>query len=428
MSFQTLAYTPASQLASLTQNSLAYVWQGQPTTTKDSTHTGLNEDAAIAVLPHGYDPNGNYTDNGVRNYTYDEQNRMTFEGDAVTALGVAYDPLGRLRATHTSANVWTYFLYAGDQLIGEYGDKSATQPALWRHVHGDGTDEPLVSYAGNDTSQRRWLHADRQGSIIAWSDVSGAIQATYTYSPYGEPSAWSGSRFLYTGQAALPEVQLHFYKARLYDPVQGRFLQTDPIGQESDPNLYAYVHDDPVDRSDPSGLVDSSCTGALICGGETIHGSGGSEAGPGSVPNAAHPESGAFQVAQNTRVDPNGRGPAGERAAGIDQSAKERIPSRTGTAKYRIPDESKAGHIREVKNVNRFRVTGQIKDFVAEAKASLRTFFLDLDEQTHVPESAQKYLNENDVQVRRLPLGRGGPIVIPPEELITPEEIIIPPL
>ena len=25
----------------------------------------------------------------------------------------------------------------------------------------------------------------------------------------------------------------------------GRFLQTDPIGQQDDPNLYAYVKDDP---------------------------------------------------------------------------------------------------------------------------------------------------------------------------------------
>jgi hypothetical protein len=57
----------------------------------------------------------------------------------------------------------------------------------------------------------------------------------------------------------IPEAQLFYYKARVYDAVMGRFLQTDPVGYASDLNPYAYVGNDPVNWDDPSGMVSAQC-------------------------------------------------------------------------------------------------------------------------------------------------------------------------
>jgi RHS repeat-associated protein len=65
----------------------------------------------------------------------------------------------------------------------------------------------------------------------------------------------SGIRFRYTGQQWLQEIDLYYYKARFYSPALGRFLQTDPVGYQSDLNLYAYVENNPINRTDPPGLV-----------------------------------------------------------------------------------------------------------------------------------------------------------------------------
>ena len=128
---------------------------------------------------------------------------------------------------------------------------------LRRYAPGDGVDEPVVWYEGTGTADRRWLHADERGSVVAVSDASGNMLGINTYDEFGKPGAANIGRFQYTGQKWISELGLYDYKARLYAPALGRFLQTDPIGYGSGPNIYAYVRGDPVNLSDPLGLADT---------------------------------------------------------------------------------------------------------------------------------------------------------------------------
>ncbi|MDQ4088304.1 MAG: RHS repeat-associated core domain-containing protein, partial [Pseudomonadota bacterium] len=95
----------------------------------------------------------------------------------------------------------------------------------------------------------------------------GAVAAVNRYDEYGNPQGGAiTGRFGYTGQAWLPELGMYYYRARIYNPELGRFMQPDPIGYGSGMNLYAFVGGDPVNLADPGGMAGTNiCTGTRLC-------------------------------------------------------------------------------------------------------------------------------------------------------------------
>jgi hypothetical protein len=82
---------------------------------------------------------------------------------------------------------------------------------------------------------------------------------------------------------------------------------------------------------------------------------------------------------------------------------KMRIPSLTGTAKYRVPDELIPGAVlRDAKNVAELRVTAQLVDLAKYARQNRLRLVLDVRHNTVIGPSAQQFIDKYGVQINKI--------------------------
>jgi RHS repeat-associated protein len=122
---------------------------------------------------------------------------------------------------------------------------------------------------GQPATATRYFHHDHLGSTAAISDETGQVIERLAYDPWGKRRYVDGTQDVldsivgwntdrgYTMHEHLDEMGIIHMNGRVYDPLIGRFMSADPFiqapGNLQSYNRYAYVMNNPLAFTDPSG-------------------------------------------------------------------------------------------------------------------------------------------------------------------------------
>jgi RHS repeat-associated protein len=130
---------------------------------------------------------------------------------------------------------------------------------------------------GNDAAPRqliRYQHTNHLGSTTVELDANAKILSYEEYSPYGSSTyqamaTETPKRYRYTGKERDEESGLCYHGARYLAPWLGRWISPDPAGLVDSTNLYLYVNDNPISKTDSTGRWEE-----LLPGGPGVERSG----------------------------------------------------------------------------------------------------------------------------------------------------------
>jgi RHS repeat-associated protein len=255
--FSTFAYTttPENFIGAITETSDATAVY-PPVSSQTASYNTLNQLTNLSGQALTYDAVGNLTSDGQRTYAWDAENRLvsiTYPGQPGKQTAFTYDGLSRRRTIAStppgggSATTTAYLWCDEDICQARDGGNTTT-----RSYYGEG------EYVPGSPAQTLYYGIDQIGSVRRVF-VSTTSAPAYGYDPYGLPLQVTApvTDFVYGGMFYNVDSGLYLTNYRAYDPVAGRWLSRDPLGEETDPaaNIYTYVGGNPPNVSDPLGLV-----------------------------------------------------------------------------------------------------------------------------------------------------------------------------
>src|SRR6056297_1175347 len=224
---------------------------------QNRTHGPTHEILTVATQTVQHDPKGNMTlipavlrSGGVpltMKWDFDNKLRAAdTNNDGIDNVFYKWDALGRRIGRNDGTDDVVYF-QNGQQTLADYPAGTAASSPTYTYVYGSYIDETVLRT--DSSSNKLYYHRNQQYSITALTDATGTISERYAYDAYGKLTVLDGggtvlggsaygNRYTYTGREWDDELGLYHFRARMYDPVAGRFCSRDPIGYIDGMSLY----------------------------------------------------------------------------------------------------------------------------------------------------------------------------------------------
>ncbi len=253
-----------------------------------------------------YDANGNQTceytgasctsPNIARSIAYTGFNMASQIVEGATTIGLTYDSeharitqavsgsdttiylndptSGAMSEHYLSSGGWRDYIIADGHIVAQRSFTPSTTPPVW----GNATTTQWGGFtwtASSSTPQVLYFTLDHLGSVTLITDGSGAVTEQDSYDAWGKRRNPDGSDAAsctianattrgFTNQEMMDEICAVNLNARIYDPVIGRFMAADSVVPDTYSlqtlNRYAYVTNNPLSFTDPTGHDCTSCS------------------------------------------------------------------------------------------------------------------------------------------------------------------------
>jgi RHS repeat-associated protein len=240
----------------------------------------LNQLIEAEGVSYTFHPDGNIATKTIDGNTWTYQSNplnqiISIKDPHQNTITFIYDLMGKRLSKHISSKgkktkIFRFF-YLGDTEIGCVDEKGVV---IELKIPGN-PNNPEDSCVAIEIKKEVYVPIyDLQGNIVCLLDpTKRKIVESYRYSVYGEEEIKNargklisdssiGNPWRYRGKRVDKEVGLIYFGYRYYDPKIGRWISPDPIGTVDGPNLYAFVHNNPIKYVDYFGFkatFDENC-------------------------------------------------------------------------------------------------------------------------------------------------------------------------